>query len=156
MDEDASAFSGQLRVRVCGLLVESDAILLAQVHSPVTDELVWMPPGGGLEFGESMSDCLQREFREETNLKIAVSQLVHVNELVSPPYHAIECYFEVEKTSGERKLGSDPELPDDKQLLNDLCWMPLAKLADMSFAPQSLLEKLEHWDCRFDFPLRSQ
>ena len=128
--------------------MKSDAILLAQVHSPVTDELVWMPPGGGLEFGESMADCLQREFQEETNLNIEVGQFIHINELVSPPYHAIECYFEVEKASGELALGKDPELPEEKQLLHDLRWISFSELDQISFVPQNLLQKLQYWDRR--------
>jgi len=156
MAEDASAFGGQLRVRVCGLLVEADAILLAQLHSPVTDKLVWMPPGGGLELGESMDECLQGEFYEETNLNIEVGQLVHINELVALPYHAIECYFEVSKMNGEPTLGSDPELGSDQQLLHDLCWISFSELDQIAFAPQSLIPKLQQWDHRFEFPIRSK
>jgi len=154
MTEDQSAFSHELRIRVCGVLVRSDAVLLTQVHSPITDNLVWMPPGGGLKFGESMEECLKREFREETSIIVKAGPLIHLNELLSPPYHAIECFFEVSKVSGEPKLGSDPELPHAQQLLNDLRWTPLNELDTLSFAPQSFIEKLHHWDQRFGFPIR--
>ena len=72
MSFNEPTFRNKLRVRVCGLLVQADAVLLAQVHSPVTENLVWTPPGGGLQFGEQMDDCLKREFAEETNVDIAV------------------------------------------------------------------------------------
>ena len=39
-------------------------------------------PGGGLEFGEGLSDCLQREFKEELNLLIDVHELVFVNDFL--------------------------------------------------------------------------
>lgn len=146
-------FANKLRVRVCGVLIRNDEILLAQIHSPITDKLIWMPPGGGLAFGESMKDCLRREFKEETNLSVEVQELVHVNELLRKPYHAVECFFEVKKTSGSEKLGKDPELSWDRQLLHDLQWMSIAKLPEINFAPSSLVEKIQHWDRRFNYPV---
>ncbi|MGM0545883.1 MAG: NUDIX domain-containing protein [Bacteroidota bacterium] len=146
-------FANKLRVRVCGLLIQADQILLAQIHSPISDKLVWMPPGGGLSFGESMKDCLKREFREETNLSVEVHELVHVNELLKKSYHAVECFFEVKRTSGEEKLGKDPELSWDRQMLRDLQWVPLKELSEINFAPSSLVQKLNDWDRRFNYPV---
>ncbi len=145
---EESSFRNKLRIRICGLLVEEDAILLAQIHSPVTDRLVWTPPGGGLKFGEHMRDCLEREFIEETNLQIDVHELLHVNELVESPFHALELYFEVTKKGGEVEMGSDPELSWDQQLLHDLKWMPFAELKNISFAPKNLLPKVLDWEHR--------
>ncbi|NGP89329.1 NUDIX domain-containing protein [Fodinibius halophilus] len=153
MNADVSAFSHQLRTRVCGLLVQPDAILLIQLHSPVTDKLLWMPPGGGIEFGETMEECLKREFHEETNLEIEVGELVHINELVSPPFHALEFYFEVSKKRGQKELGSDPELGSDKQLLKDLRWIPFSELDRIPWAPQSLEDKLKNWGQRDTYPI---
>lgn len=146
-------FANKLRVRVCGLLIQDDDILLAQIHSPITDKLVWMPPGGGLTFGEKMKDCLKREFKEETNLSVEVNELIHVNELLHKPYHAVECFFEVKKTSGSEQLGKDPELSWDRQLLHALEWIPLTDLNDIEFAPSGLAEKLQHWDRRSNYPV---
>lgn len=151
MSGSQSTYRGRTRIRVCGLLVEDDSILLAQIHSPVTESLVWIPPGGGLQFGETMEECLKREFHEETNLQIEVRNLIHINELVADPFHAVEFYFEVKKQSGEIKLGSDPEMPAEKQLLRDLKWFPIDQLPDSELAPQSLLEKLQDWDNRSPF-----
>lgn len=143
-----SSFRNKLRIRICGLLVEEDAILLAHIHSPVTDRLVWTPPGGGLKFGEHMQGCLEREFNEETNLQIDVHSLLHVNELVESPFHALELYFEVTKQAGKVELGNDPELSWDQQLLHDLKWVPFAELKNISFAPENLLPKLLDWEHR--------
>lgn len=148
-----STFRHKLRVRICGLLVEQDAILLAQIHSPVTDSPIWSPPGGGLQFGEHMEACLEREFAEETNLEIEVRKLVHINELVEPPFHAVEFYFEVEKISGEPKVGGDPELSWDRQLIRDLKWISLDQLKEIDFAPPNLRPKLLNWDNRSSAPI---
>ncbi len=41
------------------------------------------PPGGILEVGESLQECLIREFAEETGLQVAVTQLIDVQEWVA-------------------------------------------------------------------------
>lgn len=150
---DGSSFRDKLRVRVCGILIQDDAILLAQIHSPVVDDLVWTPPGGGLQFGEHMKDCLKREFSEETNLEVAVRDLVHINELVEDRFHAVEFYFEVTGLTGEPKKGRDPELSWEKQLLHDLKWIPLSRLKEITFAPENLLPKINRWDQRSAFSI---
>jgi len=154
--DESSVFSDSLRLRLCGLLVENDRILLVQMHSPVTSSLIWTPPGGGLQFGERMVDGLKREFKQETNLEIKVQALVHINELVAPPFHTVEFYFEVHKMGGNLQVGSDPELAWDQQLIKDIKWMPLNQLEEIEFAPQSLLPKLSDWEHRSGFnPLMS-
>lgn len=134
-------YKNKTRIRVNGLLFDNDAILLAQIKSPVSNELVWMPPGGGLRFGEEIGACLRREFREETGLEVSMDSLVAINELVKPPFHALEMYFKVQQTSGTLALGNDPEHPDDKQVLKDLRWVPVAELGNLSTAP----DKLPRW-----------
>lgn len=39
-------------------------------------------PGGGLEFGEGLSDCLKREFKEELQLLVDVHELLYVNDFL--------------------------------------------------------------------------
>jgi ADP-ribose pyrophosphatase YjhB (NUDIX family) len=39
-------------------------------------------PGGGLEYGEGIADCLQREFREELSLEVALHDLVYINDFL--------------------------------------------------------------------------
>jgi len=158
MAADKSPFSGKLRIRVCGLLVEANSILLTQIHSPITGALIWIPPGGGLEYGETMVACLKREFMEETDLQIEVGNLLHINELIDLPFHALEYYFEVKRISGKPILGEDPELQDNQQLLQDLRWINLEKLSEIQFVPvpAGLLEKLQDWRNRFSYPVLSE
>ena len=153
MQYDSSSLHDKLRVRVCGLLVENESILLAQLHSPVVDKLVWTPPGGGLQFGEEMEACLQREFTEETKLEVQTGNLLHVNQLINLPFHTIEFYFEVQKTGGELELGRDPELSWDHQLLNDLQWIKISKLSQVDFVPASLMPKITNWERRKEYPV---
>lgn len=66
-------------VRVYGLLMDSKRRLL------VSDEFIrgnyfTKFPGGGLEFGEGTRDCLQREFKEETDLDVTVGDHVYTTD----------------------------------------------------------------------------
>ena len=39
-------------------------------------------PGGGLEFGEGLEDCLKREFQEELGIEISVDEFYYTNEFL--------------------------------------------------------------------------
>ncbi|MDX1619161.1 MAG: NUDIX domain-containing protein [Balneolaceae bacterium] len=135
MTDPSLTYGGRLRIRVNGLLVRERSLLLVNIWSPVVEQHVWMPPGGGLEYGESMPQCLAREFREETGLEVTVGELRHINELLDPPYHAVEFYFEVEETGGELQLGIDPEHASREQLLRDARFIPFAEMDDYDIVP---------------------
>lgn len=57
-------------VRVYGLLVEENKILI--IREPFAGTIIDKFPGGGLEYGEGLKDCLKREFLEELNLEVEV------------------------------------------------------------------------------------
>lgn len=125
--EIESTFGNRLRVRVNGVLIEDEKILLVQ-HQMGNGRLFWSTPGGGMEFGSSAKENLSREFREETGLEIEPQDFLFVHEFLSPPLHAIECFFTVKRTSGSAVLGKDPELAVENQILLELKWMTLKEV----------------------------
>src|SRR5699024_3010322 len=131
-------YKNRMRIRVCGLLKKSDKILMVQLKSPVTNELVWMLPGGGLQFGEPMKDGLKREFSEETGLTVEPGDLFAVNEVIQVRCHAIECYFNITGAGGEMRLGNDPEYGRSNQILKDLQWVAADQLMGRKIAPEEL------------------
>ncbi|TYP92587.1 ADP-ribose pyrophosphatase YjhB, NUDIX family [Fodinibius salinus] len=151
--ESGSIFSHRLRTRVCGLLVRSQKILLTQIYSPAQNALVWMPPGGALKPGETLREALAREFAEETSLEVTVRDLLHINEFIESPFHAIEFFFEVSDPQGEVALGTDPELDEEDQLLRDIQWFPTGDLPEESFSPRSLLAVIRNWENRQSLPI---
>jgi 8-oxo-dGTP diphosphatase len=78
-------------------------------HKGLSTGLFWAPPGGGLEFGRSVTEQLKTEFREETGLEIEVGKHLFSCEILSPPLHAVELFFTVRETGGALQTGYDPE-----------------------------------------------
>jgi 8-oxo-dGTP diphosphatase len=61
----------RLNIRVYGLLVnEAEEVLL--VHEKIGPVHFTKFPGGGLELGEGIKDCLIREYKEEAGIDIEV------------------------------------------------------------------------------------
>ncbi|MGV3538561.1 MAG: NUDIX domain-containing protein [Rufibacter sp.] len=116
----AEAYSFKTRIRVCGLLVIENKLLLARHKAAFGDGVFWVPPGGGLEYGEKVKDCLKREFLEETGLEVEAGRFLYINEFLREPLHALELFFEVKLVNGELALGTDPELALDAQLLEEV------------------------------------
>lgn len=107
----------KVRVRVGGILFEAGEILLLKHNSIGEMGYLWLPPGGGVEFGESAEEALIREFKEETNLEIEIEKFLFTNEMINDQHHAIELFFLVKRISGKMKLGNDPEFDLDHQIL---------------------------------------
>ncbi|MFM7024276.1 MAG: NUDIX domain-containing protein [Flavobacteriales bacterium] len=85
-------------LRVYGLLICDGKVLL-------TDEVrngmqMTKFPGGGMEFGESFTSCLQREFMEEMQQEIKVNELFYHNDFLqisafNPREQLISFYYKV-------------------------------------------------------------
>ena len=60
----------KFNIRVYAAAVKDKKVLV--LHEEYAGEQLMKLPGGGLEFGEGLQDCLHREFEEELNVKINV------------------------------------------------------------------------------------
>lgn len=58
----------KVNVRVYATIVKDGKVLA--LHEEYVGEQLMKFPGGGLEFGESVLECVQRELEEELNLKV--------------------------------------------------------------------------------------
>src|SRR5689334_24082616 len=106
----ADEFGGRIRIRACGLCFQNDRILLVN-HSGIYGNDFWAPPGGGVEFGETVETTLRREFKEECRTDINVCRFLFGCQFIQATLHALELFFEVECLSPPA-IGNDPELVD--------------------------------------------
>ncbi len=66
--------AGEIRVIALGLIRDGERIFVSEGYDPVKQETFYRALGGGVDFGETSGDALQREFQEEiqaelTNIK---------------------------------------------------------------------------------------
>ncbi len=86
-------------VRVYGLLV-NDAKQVLVSDEYIRGDYFTKFPGGGLEFGEGTRDCLVREFIEEMNLAVEVTDHIYTTDFFqmsafSPGQQIIAIYYKV-------------------------------------------------------------
>lgn len=130
-EEIKSIFGNQVRVRVMGLLIRKNQILLLKHTGLNTENEFWLPPGGGVEFGESIKNALIREYKEETNISIKICDFLGVDEFISQDLHAVEFFFKVAQTGGKLRLGGDPEF-EGGSILREATWMDINQIKQLN------------------------
>mgnify|MGYP000960091486 FL=1 len=125
------------RVRVAGILIEDDRILL--IEHTKNNRKYWLVPGGGVDWGESAAEALIREFKEETSLDIEVEKFLFISETIAPDKqkHVINLYFKIKKaenSSNIMKLG-------EEEILTDLRFIPEDEIKNIRLYP-NIKEKL--------------
>ena len=121
-------YGNRLRVRVAGICIKKNSILLINHSGLNSQNEFWAPPGGGLNYKESAIECLQREFLEETGLDIVVNQFLKLNEYINPPLHALELFFYVSIIEGSILTGFDPEVSAENQIIKQVKFMSIVEL----------------------------
>jgi 8-oxo-dGTP pyrophosphatase MutT (NUDIX family) len=91
-------------------IMRDDAILLIQLREHATGRTFWVIPGGGIEAGETEAECVRREVREETHLKVKVEALL-LDEPAWPGDGSYERYktYLCRPMTGDAAPGFEPE-----------------------------------------------
>jgi 8-oxo-dGTP pyrophosphatase MutT (NUDIX family) len=63
-------FPRQIRVLALGLIQDGDRIFVSEGYDPKKQQTFYRALGGGVDFGETSLDGLQREFREELGAEL--------------------------------------------------------------------------------------
>jgi ADP-ribose pyrophosphatase YjhB (NUDIX family) len=129
-----------IRIRVSGVLSEKGKVLLVQHEK--NGKQYWLLPGGGVDFGETLEEALEREFLEETSLKVRTMKPILISEVVAPngSRHGLHFVFLVKRISGKLKVIPDKRL----RSASFVSWEKILRLAffpDMSRLLLSLYRK---------------
>jgi len=106
----------------------------------------WVAPGGGIDFGEFSIDAGIREVKEETGIQTEITHLLWlVEEKLPDGSMNYANYFLGRVVGGTLKVGSDPELPQDKQVLLDAAFFSREQVLTLGRVyPEVLLD--EFWE----------
>lgn len=118
----------ELRIGAKALVTDRDRVLLIkECHED--GSAFWTLPGGGVEFGESFSDCLTREIEEEIRCRASVGERVGrcVYHHTSRPATTVYAVFDA-------ILGSEPE-PNRTERVLDHAWLEPADLSARTLDP---------------------
>ena len=117
------------RLRVAAIIVQDARVLLVSTKRGRPGYLV--PPGGGVEHGESLAAAVVREVAEEAGLTVAPGRLLAYRELWTDKGLTVELYF-----AARLAPGSSPASEEERTVR----WLPLAELAAVPHYPERLAE----------------
>lgn len=94
----------RFRVAIYGVLIENGKVLLTDTTVP--SGIITNFPGGGLELGEAPLEAVAREFKEETDIEVAVGELLFCSQRFQqnpeyPDEQLMHIYYRVRRVSGE-------------------------------------------------------
>jgi 8-oxo-dGTP diphosphatase len=123
-------------IRVYGIMLRDEKILITHEFRAGLEMTKF--PGGGLEKGEGIADCLKREFLEEMNLKIIIHDLVYVNDFLqvsrfNPKDQLISFYYYVSPADGYDSLDDLVNRRDLKEEDQRFEWRNLLELKEEDF-----------------------
>lgn len=137
----------RFNVRCYGIWIHQNRILICRENGGLMEMVKF--PGGGLEYGEGLVECLYREFMEETGTSLNHHELLWINDFYQQSaFHQgdqlISVYYLVSASTlpAETKV---TEIRDGKEWQIQLEWVPLSQLKpdDMTFpVDQVLVQRL--------------
>ena len=118
-------------MRPTGILIEDGRILV--VKQEVSEQRHWSLPGGKLEYGETIEQCLVREVKEETGIDIKVKDMLYVTDRFRHMNnHVVHISFLVER------MGKKPKTMEwkhkDEKMVREVKMIPLDEITKYGFS----------------------
>ncbi|NQU99054.1 NUDIX hydrolase [Candidatus Woesearchaeota archaeon] len=97
------------------VLVEHEGKLLLGERNKVNANGLWIIPGGGVDFGETLEEAAIREIKEETNLDVDIVKFLCWKEIINVPgnYHGMVFFF-LAKAKNLNELEAKEDLSEVK------------------------------------------
>jgi len=129
----------RFNLRVYGILTNQEEEVLI-VHESLNDFHFTKFPGGGLEFGEGLTDALKREFMEELKMEVAIQEHFYTTHFFQESAfrksdQIISVYYKLHPLAEKKNFPDHIEVTDGKTGIMRFAWLPLAELSPdiMSF-----------------------
>ena len=122
---------------VCAIIIKENKILVTQRSEKMKLPLKWEFPGGKIESGESHTQALQREIKEEMEVSISVDEFFMTVDYDYTSFHlTMHCYI---CTLKNRNV----VLNDHKQIV----WVTLDNIKNYNWLPadRNVVEKLTNF-----------
>ena len=116
-------------IRITGILIENNEILLVQ--QKLSDKRNWSLPGGRLERGETLSQGLIREMKEETGLDVEIIRMLYLCDVAASSNTILHITFLIKRIGGEIEL---PSNEFDENPIHDVKFVPISELVQYGFS----------------------
>jgi len=115
-------------IACCGIIEKHGKILLTRRKvNPFKDKFVL--PGGKLDFGENLKECLKREILEETGLKILKASFFDYKEILLKDRYYLIMYF--------KSVVKDFNLKINEDEISEILWIDRFSIDKIDIAPKS-------------------
>ncbi|PIE51098.1 NUDIX hydrolase [Candidatus Fermentibacteria bacterium] len=136
----------KIRTSAKAIIIQDEKLLAIRNFS--SGQNWYILPGGGQEHGESLTDTLIRECREEASIGISAGDIIFIRDYIALNHqfaeedgdiHQVEFMFKVEITDGTPSTGSHPDI-----FQKGVEWLPLKDLDNYALYPSALKKLLKH------------
>lgn len=120
----------RFNVRVYGLLIMNGSVLVTR--ETIKGSTVTKFPGGGLEFGEGLAECLVREFGEELGTAVRIRSHFYTTDFFvasafDPDSQVISVYYLVEPVTNAALAVTELAR---KEGIQNIEWLPIDSLTE--------------------------
>lgn len=134
----------KIRSSVNALIIKDRKVLTIKKRNG--ENIDYILPGGGQEFGETLEMAVKREVKEEVGATIKNMELIFVREYIGMNHQYSERDKEIHVVSHIFKCEIDEDSkfvlePDEDQV--GLEWIEISKLNKYNFYPKGIIERLE-------------
>ena len=107
-------------VRTRGVILSGDELLVVK-HSH--DHKFYALPGGHLEYGETVLECMVREINEELGIKPEIGRLLYIHDFIdkNDGKQSVEFFFEIINSNDYKNL--EGILRSHEHEIVDLIWI---------------------------------
>jgi ADP-ribose pyrophosphatase YjhB (NUDIX family) len=128
------------RIRAAALVVSNGRLLLVRHRHPQTGTDWWVPPGGGLEQGESIFQCAERETYEESGVTLELDRIMYIGEFIDleQGHHNLEVFILARSFQGELTTGNLRPEDLDSGYVKEARFLSPAEMRDLTVFPEIL------------------